>query len=127
MARVKGGNVSRKRRKKILKLAKGYRGGRSKLFRTAKNAVIKSLTYSYRDRRRRKRDFRKLWIVRINAAVREHGMSYSQFMYGLKKANILLDRRVLANLAVEDYEGVSQLVDAAKAALKDASQEAQAA
>jgi large subunit ribosomal protein L20 len=127
MPRVKGGTVSRKRRKKILKLAKGFRGGRSKLFRTAKNAVIKSLTYSYRDRRRRKRDFRKLWIIRINAAVRENGMSYSQFIHGLKRANILLDRRVLAHLAIEDPVAFSQIVDAAKAALENASQEAQAA
>ncbi len=122
--RVKGGNVARKRRKKILKLAKGYRGGRSKLFRTAKNAVIKSLTYSYRDRKRRKRDFRRLWIIRINAAVREHDLSYSQFMYGLKKANILLDRRVLANLAIEDAEAFSELVGAAKKVLEHFSQEA---
>ncbi len=127
MPRVKTGNVARKRRKKILKLAKGYRGGRSKLFRTAKNAVIKSLTYSYRDRRRRKRDFRKLWIIRINAATREHGMPYSQFINGLKKANILLDRRVLADLAVEDNAAFAQLVDAAKTALENAPQEVQAA
>jgi large subunit ribosomal protein L20 len=125
--RVKGGNVARKRRKKILKLAKGYRGGRSKLYRSAKNAVIKALTYSYRDRRRRKRDFRRLWIVRINAAVREHGMSYSQFMNGLKHANILLDRKVLANLAIDDQEAFAQIVEAAKAALTSAPQEAQAA
>jgi large subunit ribosomal protein L20 len=124
--RVKGGNVSRKRRKKILKLAKGYRGGRSKLYRSAKNAVIKALSYSYRDRRRRKRDFRRLWIIRINAAVREHGMSYSQFINGLSKANILLDRRVLANLAIEDQEAFAQIVEAAKAALGNASQEAAA-
>jgi large subunit ribosomal protein L20 len=123
MSRVKAGSTTRKRRKKILKLAKGYRGGRSKLFRTAKNAVIKSLTYAYRDRRRRKRDFRRLWIIRINAATREHGLSYSQFMNGLKKANILLDRRVLANLAIEDSEAFSELVGAAKMALENSSQE----
>jgi large subunit ribosomal protein L20 len=123
MPRVKGGNVARKRRKKILKLAKGYRGGRSKLFRTAKNAVIKSLTYSYRDRKRRKRDFRRLWIIRINAAAREHGLSYSKFMVGLKKANILLDRRVLANLAIEDAAAFAELVGTAKAALENSSQE----
>jgi large subunit ribosomal protein L20 len=127
MARIKFGKVTRQRRKKILKLAKGYRGGRSKLFRTAKNAVIKSLTYAYRDRRRRKRDFRKLWIIRINAAARENGMSYSQFMNGLRKANILLDRRVLAKLAIEDSAAFSQLVEAARAALKSSAQEAQAA
>jgi large subunit ribosomal protein L20 len=125
--RVKGGNVTRKRRKKILKLAKGYRGGRSKLYRTAKNAVIKALTYSYRDRRRRKRDFRRLWIIRINAAAREHGLSYGRFMDGLKKANILLDRRILANLAFEDTEAFSELVKAAKTALEESSQDVQAA
>ena len=125
--RVKGGNVARKRHKKILKLAKGYRGGRSKLFRTAKNAVIKSLTYSYRDRRRRKRDFRRLWVVRINAAARENGMSYSRFIEGLKKANVQLDRRVLANLAMEDATVFAQLVDTAKTALETSSQEAKVA
>jgi large subunit ribosomal protein L20 len=127
MPRVKGGSVTRKRRKKILQLAKGYRGGRSKLFRTAKNAVIKALTYSYRDRKRRKRDFRKLWIIRINAAVREHGLSYNKFMDGLKKANIQLDRRVLATLAVEDAGAFAELVGAAKVALANSSQDAQAA
>lgn len=125
--RVKGGNVARKRRKKILKLAKGYRGGRSKLFRTAKNAVIKSLTYSYRDRRRRKRDFRKLWIARINAAAREHGLSYSRLIDGLKKAEIQLDRKVLAHLAMNDGEAFAQVVEAAKAALETSTQEAVAA
>ncbi|PID59046.1 50S ribosomal protein L20 [candidate division KSB3 bacterium] len=118
--RVKGGNVSRKRRKKILKLAKGFRGGRSKLFRTAKNAVIKALTYSYRDRRRRKRDFRRLWIVRINAAARACGMPYSKFMKGLQLANVRLDRRVLANLAMEDSAVFAHLVDTAKSALESA-------
>lgn len=125
--RVKGGTVSRKRRKKILKLAKGYRGGRSKLYRTAKNAVIKALTYSYRDRRRRKRDFRKLWIIRINAAAREHGLSYSQFMYGLKKANIILDRKILAHLAVSDPDAFAHIVDASKAAREHTEPEAKAA
>ncbi len=122
--RVKGGNVARKRRKKILKLAKGFRGGRSKLFRTAKSAVIKSLTYSYRDRRRRKRDFRRVWIVRINAAARENGVSYSKFMAGLKMAGIELDRRVLANLAMEDAAAFAQLAETAKESL---SQEAKVA
>ncbi|PIE36037.1 50S ribosomal protein L20 [candidate division KSB3 bacterium] len=126
MMRVKGGNVSRKRRKKILKLAKGYRGGRSKLFRTAKSAVIKSLTYSYRDRRRRKRDFRKIWIVRINAAARENGLSYSKFIAGLKLADIELDRRVLANLAMEDAAAFAQLVETAKSALESSSPETKA-
>jgi large subunit ribosomal protein L20 len=125
--RVKGGNVARKRRKKILKLAKGYRGGRSKLFRTAKSAVIKSLTYSYRDRKRRKRDFRRVWVVRINAAARENGLSYSKFIAGLKMAEIELDRRVLANLAMEDAAAFAQLVETAKSALESSSQEAKAA
>ncbi len=124
--RVKGGNVSRKRRKKILKLAKGFRGGRSKLFRTAKNAVIKALTYAYRDRRRRKRDFRRLWIVRINAAARECGMSYSRFIKGIQLAGIRLDRRVLANLAMEDSAAFAQVVNMAKSALESASQDAKA-
>ncbi|GAK54829.1 50S ribosomal protein L20 [Candidatus Vecturithrix granuli] len=127
MARVKSGTTTKRRHKKILKLAKGFRGGRSKLYRTAKNAVIKSLTYAYRDRRQRKRDFRKLWIIRINAATREHGLSYSQFMCGLHKANVVLDRRVLANLAIEDSAAFAQLVETAKAALGNSVEEAQAA
>jgi large subunit ribosomal protein L20 len=128
MPRVKGGNTTRKRRQKILKLAKGYLGGRSKLYRTAKNAVIKALTYAYRDRRRRKRDFRKLWVIRINAAVREHGLSYSRFIYGLKKANIQLDRRVLANLSIEDPQGFADVVSVVKSTLEEeAAQKTQAA
>lgn len=125
--RVKGGFVSRRRRKKILELAKGFRGGRSKLFRTAKNAVIKALTYSYRDRRRRKRDFRSVWIVRINAAARENGISYSQFMNGLQKANVLLDRRVLAYLALEDTAAFALLAEMAKTALATSASPAVAA
>lgn len=125
--RVKGGFVSRRRRKKILELAKGFRGGRSKLFRTAKNAVIKALTYSYRDRRRRKRDFRSVWIVRINAAARENGISYSQFMNGLQKANVLLDRRVLAYLALEDTAAFARLAEMAKTALATSASPAVAA
>ncbi len=125
--RVKGGFVSRRRRKKILELAKGFRGGRSKLFRTAKNAVIKALTYSYRDRRRRKRDFRRVWIVRINAAARENGISYSQFMNGLQKANVLLDRRVLAYLALEDTVAFARLAEMAKTALATSASPAVAA
>jgi large subunit ribosomal protein L20 len=124
MPRVKGGVTTRKRHKKILELAKGFRGGRSKLYRTAKNAVTKALTYAYRDRRRRKRDFRSLWIIRINAAVREHDLTYSKFMNGLKKANIQLDRRVLANLAAEDAGTFAELVKSAKAALAQASPKA---
>jgi large subunit ribosomal protein L20 len=127
MPRVKGGNTTRKRRKKILQQAKGYRGGRSKLYRTAKSAVIKALTYSYRDRRRRKRDFRRLWIARINAAVREHGISYSQFIYGLKHADIQLDRRVLANIAYDDPQTFAEIVTTVKTTLEESSQKAQAA
>ena len=124
MPRVKGGVTTRKRHKKVLELAKGFRGGRSKLYRTAKNAVTKALTYAYRDRRRRKRDFRSLWIIRINAAVREHDLTYSKFMNGLKKANIQLDRRVLANVAAEDAGTFAELVKSAKAALAQASPKA---
>ncbi len=109
MTRVKRGNVARKRRKKILKLAKGYRGAHSTLFRTANQQVMKALRYAYRDRKRRKRDFRRLWIVRINAAVRQHGMSYSQFLGNLKKANIQLNRKMLAQLAVLDPDGFSKI------------------
>lgn len=111
--RIKRGTKARKRRKKVLKLAKGYRGGRSKLFRTAADAVDKALMYAYRDRRARKRDFRKLWIVRINAAVRMYNLSYSKFMNGLKRANISLDRKVLAELAVSDPSGFAQIADLA--------------
>ncbi|MEQ8962516.1 MAG: 50S ribosomal protein L20, partial [Coleofasciculus sp. C2-GNP5-27] len=100
MARVKRGNVARKRRKKVLKLAKGYRGSHSKLFRTANQQVMKALRNAYRDRRKRKRDFRRLWITRINAAARQNGMSYSQLMGQMKKANIQLNRKMLAQLAV---------------------------
>ena len=101
MSRVKRGVQAKKRHKKILKLAKGYRGARSRTFKVANQAVLKAGQYAYRDRKVKKRTFRSLWIIRINAAVREHGLSYSVFMNGLKKANIDLDRRVLANMAVE--------------------------
>ena len=107
--RVKRGPKARKRRKKVLKLAKGYRGGRSKLFRTAADAVDKALAYAYRDRRRRKRDFRRLWITRINAAARLNDLSYSRFIQGLKGAQIEIDRKVLAELAVSDPGAFSQL------------------
>ena len=110
MSRVKRGVQAKKRHKKILKLAKGYRGARSRTFKVANQAVLKAGQYAYRDRKVRKRTFRSLWIIRINAAVREHGLSYSVFMNGLKKANIDLDRRVLANMAVEDKEGFASLV-----------------
>ncbi|AUS95752.1 50S ribosomal protein L20 [Clostridium thermosuccinogenes] len=117
MSRVKGAVRTRARHKKILKLAKGYFGAKSKLFRTANQAVMKSLVYAYRDRRAKKRDFRKLWIARINAAARINGLSYSRFMNGLKKANITLNRKVLADMAVNDAEAFAQLVEKAKQAL----------
>ena len=107
--RVKRGFKARKRRKKILKLAKGFRGGRSKLIRTASDAVDKALMYSYRDRRVRKRDFRRLWIARINAAARMNGLSYSRMINGLKKAGIDLDRKILADLAISDPAGFTQI------------------
>tara|TARA_B100000614_G_C14449175_1_gene453522 strand:- start:68 stop:421 length:354 start_codon:yes stop_codon:yes gene_type:complete len=115
--RVKRGFKARRRRNKVLALAKGFRGGRSKLFRTAADAVDKSLMYAYRDRRARKRDFRKLWIVRINAGARMNGLSYSRFMHGLKLAGCELDRKVLADLAVSDPAGFSQLASQAAAKL----------
>ena len=117
MGRVKRGVTARARHKKILKLAKGYYGARSRVFRVAKQAVIKALQYAYRDRRQRKREFRGLWIVRINAAARLHGLSYSRFMNGLKKANIILDRKVLADLAVHDKVGFAKLAKQAAGAL----------
>lgn len=107
--RVKRGYKARRRRKKVLKLAKGFRGGRSKLFRTAADAVDKALMYAYRDRKVRKRDFRQLWIARINAAARMNELSYSKFMHGLKLAGIQLDRKVLAELAISDPSGFAQI------------------
>lgn len=107
--RIKRGFKARRRRNKVLKLAKGFRGGRSKLFRTAADSVDKALMYAYRDRRQRKREFRKLWIARINAAARLNNMSYSKFMHGLKVAGIELDRKVLAELAVSDPSGFSAI------------------
>lgn len=109
--RIKRGFKARKRRKKVLKLAKGFRGGRSKLFRTATDAVDKALMYAYRDRRVRKRDFRRLWILRINAATRMNDMSYSKFIHGLKVANIELDRKVLAELAISDPLAFTQIAN----------------
>jgi large subunit ribosomal protein L20 len=111
--RIKRGFKARKRRNKILKLAKGFRGGRSKLFRTAADAVDKALMYAYRDRRVRKRDFRRLWILRINAAARMNDMSYSKFIHGLKVANIELDRKVLAELAISDPLAFTQIANLA--------------
>jgi large subunit ribosomal protein L20 len=114
MARVKRGNVARKRRKKILKLAKGFRGSHSKLFRTANQQVMKALRYAYRDRRNRKRDFRRLWITRINAAARMHGISYSKLVGQLKKADIELNRKMLAQMAVLDPDGFTKVVEVAQ-------------
>ena len=111
--RIKRGFKARRRRKKILKLAKGYRGGRSKLFRTAADAVDKALMYAYRDRRQRKRDFRRLWIARINAAARLNNLSYSKFMHGLKLAKVDLDRKVLADLAISDPGGFAKIAQLA--------------
>lgn len=115
MSRITRGNRKLLRRKKILKLARGFFGAKRKNYRTAKEAVEKSLLYSYRDRRNRKRDFRKLWNVRINAAVREYGVSYSRFINGLKKANIKLNRKILSNLAASEPETFSQIVEKVKA------------
>ena len=117
MARIKGAMMTRKRRKKVLKLAKGYFGVKSKLFKTAKEAVMKSGQYAYIGRRQRKRDFRRLWIARINAAAKLNGMNYSTFMNGLKKAGITMNRKMLAELAVSDAAAFTALVEKAKAAL----------
>ena len=117
MARVKRGVIARRRHKKVLKQAKGYYGARSRIFRVAKQAVIKAGQYAYRDRRQRKRQFRSLWITRINAASRANGLSYSRFINGLKKAEIALARRVLADLAVHDKDAFAAVVEKAKAAL----------
>ena len=117
MARVKGGVVSRKRRKRVLKLAKGYYGAKHILFRTAKEQVMNSYYYAYRDRRQKKRDFRKLWITRINAAARLNGLSYSKLMHGLKLAGIEMNRKMLADLAVNDAAAFTVLADKAKEAL----------
>jgi large subunit ribosomal protein L20 len=117
MPRVKRGVVAKARHKKVLKKAKGYYGARSKLFRTAKQAVTKSGQYAYRDRRQRKRQFRALWIARINAAARLHELSYSRFINGLKKAEIEIDRKILADIAVHDPEAFGVLAEQAKAGL----------
>ncbi len=117
MARVKGAMATRKRRKRVLKLAKGYRGAKSKLFRTAKQAVMKSLVYSYIGRKQRKRDFRRLWITRISAAAKLNGINYSQFMNGLKKAGVDINRKMLSEIAIADPQAFAQLVEKAKSAL----------
>ena len=115
MARVKGGLNARKKHNRVLKLAKGYRGARSKQYRVAKQSVMRALTSSYAGRKERKRQFRQLWIARINAAARINGLSYSKFMYGLKKAEIEINRKMLAEMAVNDAEGFAKLAEIAKA------------
>lgn len=117
MPRVKGGFKTRRRHNRILKLAKGYRGSHSRLFRSAREAVERGLCYAFRDRKVRKRAFRRLWIIRLNAAARLHGLSYSRFIHGLIKADIGLDRRVLAELAISDPTAFGAVVEAARAAL----------
>ncbi len=117
MTRVKGGTVTRRRHKKVLKQTKGQFGARHRVFRRANEALLHSLAYATRDRRNRKRDFRRLWIARINAAARQNGLSYSRLMYGLRQANVALDRKVLADLAVRDERAFAQVVEVAKAAL----------
>ena len=119
MARIKRGVIAKARHKKILKKAKGYYGARSKLFKTAKQAVIKAGQYAYRDRRQRKRQFRALWITRINAAARLHGLSYSRLINGMNRAEMAVDRKVLADIAVHDPEAFGVIADQAKAALAE--------
>jgi large subunit ribosomal protein L20 len=118
MPRVKGGTVTRRRRKRVLKLAKGYFGSKHTLFKVAKQQVMKSLMYAYRDRRQKKRDFRKLWITRINAAARLNGLSYSRMMHGLKVAGIEINRKMLAELAVSDEKAFAELASKAKATIQ---------
>ncbi len=120
MARVKRGVTARAKHKKVLDKAKGYYGARSRVYRVAKQAVIKAAQYAYRDRRQRKREFRALWIVRVNAAARLHGLSYSEFMNGLKKAAIEVDRKVLADIAVHDKAAFTAIVEKVKASLASA-------
>ena len=118
MPRVKGGSKTRQRRKKVLKMAKGYVAGRGRLYRTAVDAVHRALAYSYRHRKTKKRDFRRLWITRINAAARIHGLSYSRLMDALRKAHIELDRKILADLAVSDPGAFSKIAEKAKASIQ---------
>ena len=114
MARIKSGVVTRRRHKKILKLAKGYRGGRKRLFKSANEALNKAMNYAFRDRRQRKRDFRNLWTIRINAAAREHDLSYSKFIHGLKLSGVTINRKMLAHLALEEPETFAKLTEVAK-------------
>jgi large subunit ribosomal protein L20 len=118
MPRVKGGSKTRQRRKKVLKMAKGYVAGHGRLYRTAVDAVHRALAYSYRHRRTKKRDFRRLWITRINAAARIHGLSYSRLMDALRKAHVELDRKILADLAVSDPGAFSKIAEKAKASIQ---------
>ena len=117
MARVKGGMNAKKKHKRVLKLAKGYRGARSKQYRVAKQSVMRALTSAYEGRKQRKRQYRRLWIVRINAAARMNGLSYSQLMHGLKLANVDVNRKMLAEMAISDAEGFAAIVEVAKAKL----------
>ena len=117
MARIKGGLNAKKKHNRTLKLAKGYRGARSKQYRVAKQSVMRALTSSYAGRKQKKRQFRQLWIARINAAARMNGLSYSKFMYGLKLANVDLNRKVLADMAINDAEGFAALAEIAKKAI----------
>ena len=117
MARIKGGLNAKKKHNRVLKLAKGYRGSRSKQYRVAKQSVMRALTSAYSGRKERKRQMRQLWIARINAAARMNGLSYSRFMFGLKQANVVLNRKVLADMAVNDAEGFAALAETAKAHL----------
>ena len=117
MARIKGGFNAKKRHNRVLKLAKGYRGARSKQYRVAKHSVMRALTSSYAGRKERKRQFRQLWIARINAAARINGLSYSKFMYGLKQAGVVMNRKVLSDMAINDAEGFAKLAELAKTKL----------
>ncbi|MBD9007169.1 MAG: 50S ribosomal protein L20 [Clostridium sp.] len=117
MARIKGGLNAKKRHNRVLKLAKGYRGARSKQYRVAKQSVMRALTSSYAGRKERKRQFRQLWIARINAAARINGLSYSKFMYGLKQAGVVMNRKVLSDMAINDAEGFTKLAELAKTKL----------
>ena len=123
MARVKGGNIHKNRRKKVLKLAKGYFGSKHKLYKTAKEQVMHSLKYAYRDRKQNKREMRKLWIVRINAACRMNDISYSKFINGLNKAGVTINRKMLAEIAIDNAETFTNLVNIAKDALENGSKE----
>ena len=118
MARIKGGLNAKKKHNRVLKLAKGYRGARSKQYRIAKQSVMRALTSSYAGRKERKRQFRQLWIARINAAARINGLSYSKFMFGLKNAGVVMNRKVLSDMAINDAEGFAKLAELAKANLK---------